>query len=337
MSDRKEIIRRHQMQKRDTNVLARNLREARENMQNTMVQAADDVLILTQKLHEVEEKFAQCRVEKEQVDQGAASELELMRSSVADAQERLLAARRETQDRVADLKGAQQTVEKLKRECQELNGSTQVMQQHMSLMQEEISQLRAAKGRLERDVTDLEGEIVAEKNNVKNEISRAQMDRDASKERVTKLQVQLEQALSDSSQVEDFKAENLELKRRVATIQSQLKSSEEARAESEGAMAARHARDLEELQRKYTPTVAKLESELAAAEAARELAVKKGHAAATELQAELDQANSRAAQQVKIRLAAQEELQQESGKLRDMLSAAQEVRNYFIRVFLFDA
>lgn len=68
VQDKKDIIKKQQCHKRDSNVLQRNLREARENMQSTMVQAADDVLILTQKLQEVEERFAQCRVDKDHLE-----------------------------------------------------------------------------------------------------------------------------------------------------------------------------------------------------------------------------------------------------------------------------
>ena len=41
----------------------------------TMVQAADDVIILTQKLQDVEEKFAQCRVDKDHLERQFAAEV----------------------------------------------------------------------------------------------------------------------------------------------------------------------------------------------------------------------------------------------------------------------
>jgi len=45
--------------------------------QMTMVQAADDVIILTQKLQDVEEKFAQCRVDKDHLERQFAAEVTL--------------------------------------------------------------------------------------------------------------------------------------------------------------------------------------------------------------------------------------------------------------------
>ena len=64
MSDRQALMRRGKAAKMDTNQLQSNLKSARDNMQATMQQAADDVIALTQKLQDVEDKFAQCRVDK---------------------------------------------------------------------------------------------------------------------------------------------------------------------------------------------------------------------------------------------------------------------------------
>ena len=53
-------------------------------MQATMQQAAGDVTALTQKLQDVEDKFAQCRVDKEHLERSFASEIEVLGKKVAD-------------------------------------------------------------------------------------------------------------------------------------------------------------------------------------------------------------------------------------------------------------
>ncbi len=243
-------------------MLQRNLRDARETMQSTMVQAADDVLILTQKLQEVEEKFAQCRVDKDHLETELKGEMELMRGSVNDAHERLLSSRRETQDRVADLKASQREIERLMKECQEAENSSKALEHQMSLMQDEMTNLKATRSRLEREVLQLQGEVSLEKSNVRNEIQRAQMERESNKERVVKLQVQLEQALNDSAQIEDFKAENVDLKRRVAMLQNQLKALEDAKAHSEQTLRDGFHKEKQEMMHKYDQETEDLRAQL---------------------------------------------------------------------------
>lgn len=185
-----------------------------------------------------------------------------MRSSVNDAHERLLSSRRETQDRTADLKGAQRDIERLTRDCQEANNISRVLEQQMSIMQEEITSLKATKMRLEREVLELQSDVVLEKSNVKNEIQRAQMEREGSKERITKLQVQLEEALQDSSQIEDFKAENIDLKRRLALLQNQMRAAEELKQERENHLREACQKEKKDLVDRFEPEIEDLRAKL---------------------------------------------------------------------------
>lgn len=152
MSDRQALMRRSKSAKTDTASLQNNLKTARDNMHATMQQAADDVVALTQKLQDVEDKFAQCRVDKDHLERSFASEMDVLRKKNADTEQRLDAANRQREELAERMREDREEARKNKRAKNQAESSVRALEEQLDTAMRELNDLKTVHSQLERQV-----------------------------------------------------------------------------------------------------------------------------------------------------------------------------------------
>jgi len=157
MSDRQALMRRSKSAKTDTTSLQNNLKMARDNMHATMQQAADDVVALTQKLQDVEDKYAQCRVDKDHLERSFASEMDVLRKKNADTEQRLEAAHRQHEELAERMREDREEARKNKRAKNEAESSVRALEEQLDVATRELVELKTGRSQLERQVSQCLG------------------------------------------------------------------------------------------------------------------------------------------------------------------------------------
>ena len=198
MSDRQALMRRSKSAKTDTASLQNNLKMARDNMHATMQQAADDVVALTQKLQDVEDKYAQCRVDKDHLERSFASEMDVLRKKNADTEQRLDAANRQHEELAERMREDREEARKNKRAKNQAESSLRDLEEQLDTATRELTDLKTVRLQLERQVQQLEGEVQIQKANVRNEEDRVKLEKERNNERVKSLESQLQRCMEET-------------------------------------------------------------------------------------------------------------------------------------------
>jgi len=242
MSDRAALVRRGKADKGYTTQMQQNLKVARDNMQATMQQAADDVIVLTQKLQDVEEKFAQCRVDKEHLERSFTSEVEVLRKKNIDTEQRLDAAQRQHEELAERMRTDREESRKNKRGKAEAESALRALEEQLEATSKECVSVKAQRAKLERQVSQLESDVAVERSNVKNEEERVKLEKERHNERVKSLESHLERCMEEASALEEYKAEAKDARRKLEQAEGLLDEAENVRkksvAESQAACAA---------------------------------------------------------------------------------------------------
>lgn len=315
MRDRITIIKRAKEQRHNSTALQKNLQDARQQMHQTMAQAADDVIVLTQKLKSVEEEFAQCRVDRDYEKMSFQNEKEIVKAQSRDTEEQLQKARMEVSELNRRMKSSNEEVKLLTKLKHDIENEAKSMQERVDALQDEVSQLKSKNSTLERQVMTLEGELSLEKNNVKNEIARVQMERERNGERQSQLQLQLEHAQQDAAQLEDLRTEATEFRRKFQQAEKLLDEAEEVRKEALANAHRQAEHDKAEAVAKMTHELETARRQLKAAQEDKTDALARVQNTVKELQTELAAANARVSEMTAGRIEAQEQLTKETDRL----------------------
>ncbi|EKX48968.1 hypothetical protein GUITHDRAFT_136168 [Guillardia theta CCMP2712] len=251
--EKQVILRKHKEVKKDSGALQRNLKEAREQMQvlastflppplsllATMAQAADDVIILTQKLQDVETKYAQCRVDKDHLERSFNVEMEVLRKQIHELEDSLSSSRSELSGSLARLKEAKEKAAAEEKQRKEAEASYRMMEEEGEKKSQEMSALRVGKSNLERQLMSLESELENERVRVKMEESRHQLERERLLERSRALEEELAAGRLLGAEVEvvalAVKRSKLEVKsyqKRLELAEKQLEDANKSKMEA---------------------------------------------------------------------------------------------------------
>ena len=324
MSDRQALLRRGKAAKQDTGLLQQNLKAARDNMQATMQQAAGDVIALTQKLQDVEDKFAQRRVDKEHLERSFASEIEVLRKKVADTEDRLETAHRENDEMATRMRDDREETRKLRRAVTEEQATTRALEEQLETAAKEALTLKAARSQLERQVAQLQADVQEQKGNVRNEQERIKMEKDRHQERVKSLESQLERCMQESSALDEYKTEAQDARRKLEQAESLLDETEAVRKQ-----AVQHAKDeadkvRTEMADRMGQELTMVKAQLASAVQEKKDAAARSQQAHAQVQGELATANRKAEEANAARVAAQEDLRKQTDALLEQLQSAQQ-------------
>jgi hypothetical protein len=354
MADRQSLVRRGKAAKLDTNSLQSNLKAARDNMHATMQQAADDVVALTHKLQDVENRYAecrvmcsigigrqnavscacaldmiehryaQCRVDKDHLERSFQAEMEVLRKKMADVQEGMEEAQRERDEMAQRMRDEREETRKLKRAKAEAESNVHALEEQGDVYSKEVVALKTRCAQLEREVAQLESDVELHKAAVRNEEDRARMEKERHNERLKSLESQLERCMEEAAAVEDYKAEAKDARRKVEQAESLLDEAEAARTLAVKAAQEASDADKQEALGLAAKELEAVKKQLIKATEDKKEAASKAQEAQAQTHAELQAANAKLAEATKARMIAQDQLRQETETLLSKLKAAQE-------------
>ena len=324
MRDRQNIMRKNKEQKKDTGMLQHNLKMAREQMQATMVQAADDVIILTQKLQDVEEQLGQCRVVKEHLEKQFGEEVEILKRNVEEMEEQLSSRSEAVRDAQRQCKETEAQLQEATLALQASQGEVTILEQRLQAASEEISELRVDKVGLERQVMTLEGDVSLERANVKNEVQRNEIEKDRHNARIAGLQSQLEDARQDATALEELRAECADLRKKLEAADLKLQECEKSNSAAVQHAEERIKRERDEAVEKLSSQVAELQKQLCAVQEEQATAATRMQITNDRLQSDLDKSNTLLKEVSQQRLDAQAKMAKDINAMMSQVTEAQQ-------------